>query len=520
MQPSKEFVSAATLLGKRTHEQVEETDKAIDAAAAAAAAAQEHENGAASSETAAMDCEPTSASRHHDDDADDDEHPEDEAELSEETAAAAAAAVAATTSEQEEAESSSAKSAGKIRNNMNAKLHAQNTRSLPSSRKPPLSKLSKTRDDIAKARLLLANSHSGEATQFDPSALAVDGDVVWDGESDPSAHDDQEQEEDQEQVQDQGQEGAAPGKTGAQDDYNEAEQKDNEDEEDLSLDEDAIRAGLSALTDESTTTELVAQAIAKRCSEAVARLPFQTAALHFSASDLREHVRVHAMQFLSLNEVETELIRLAQVGKLGLLPIDTEGATGTTCVRIFWPLDPNAWIKQLPSTPSSSQPLGMVLAPPTLARKTSKPFGLSAEQIAGAKQRKEHIKQSSSQEHVVVPAPAAKPVHEPAQQILELPSDDAPVEAWTKAQAEIVARLATKQELLRKLRLVKHYRETNNLDELQTLIDKWLEKTQTALIEMQKEMPASESLGSLIQQLQLPAAVVGYDVDDEDFVQK
>lgn len=78
-----------------------------------------------------------------------------------------------------------------------------------------------------------------------------------------------------------------------------------------------------------------------------------------------------------------------------------------------------------------------------------------------------------------------------------------------------------KEELLRRLRLVKMYRSKNNLSELQALIVKWRSSTQLMLYELQSAFSADGkkvSLTQLIDTFGLEDQLLHYSRTEEDFV--
>ncbi|BFZ02039.1 hypothetical protein BsWGS_05077 [Bradybaena similaris] len=78
--------------------------------------------------------------------------------------------------------------------------------------------------------------------------------------------------------------------------------------------------------------------------------------------------------------------------------------------------------------------------------------------------------------------------------------------------------LKVKEELLRKLKMVKMYREKNNLTELQKLIDIWRDVSQKALLDLHDlQPPPRPSLTELINHLQIDHDLIHYVAEDEMF---
>ncbi|KFP75734.1 Swi5-dependent recombination DNA repair protein 1, partial [Acanthisitta chloris] len=78
-----------------------------------------------------------------------------------------------------------------------------------------------------------------------------------------------------------------------------------------------------------------------------------------------------------------------------------------------------------------------------------------------------------------------------------------------------------KEELLRRLKMVKMYRSKNNLSELQALIVKWRSSTQLMLYELQSAFSADGkkvSLTQLIDTFGLEDQLLHYSRTEEDFV--
>ncbi|KAK2824394.1 hypothetical protein Q5P01_021569 [Channa striata] len=77
-----------------------------------------------------------------------------------------------------------------------------------------------------------------------------------------------------------------------------------------------------------------------------------------------------------------------------------------------------------------------------------------------------------------------------------------------------------KMETLRRLKMVKMYRSKNDLTQLQTLIDKWRSCAQSALYELQSDVPIDgqkASLSELIDLFGLDDTILHFDRTEEDF---
>uniref|UniRef100_A0A2C9LHM7 Swi5-dependent recombination DNA repair protein 1 homolog n=1 Tax=Biomphalaria glabrata TaxID=6526 RepID=A0A2C9LHM7_BIOGL len=78
--------------------------------------------------------------------------------------------------------------------------------------------------------------------------------------------------------------------------------------------------------------------------------------------------------------------------------------------------------------------------------------------------------------------------------------------------------LKEKNEILRKLKMVKMYREKNNLSELQILINTWRAVSQRALVDLHQLLPhPMPSLTELITNMHIDAELIHYNVEDESF---
>ncbi|XP_056385165.1 swi5-dependent recombination DNA repair protein 1 homolog [Hyla sarda] len=84
----------------------------------------------------------------------------------------------------------------------------------------------------------------------------------------------------------------------------------------------------------------------------------------------------------------------------------------------------------------------------------------------------------------------------------------------------LLKRIQEKEEHLRRLKMVKLYRSKNNLEELQSLIDKWRESSQLLLPEIQKALSTANqkiTLTQLIENCGLDEKLLRYNRAEEDF---
>ncbi|XP_051231558.1 swi5-dependent recombination DNA repair protein 1 homolog [Dicentrarchus labrax] len=103
------------------------------------------------------------------------------------------------------------------------------------------------------------------------------------------------------------------------------------------------------------------------------------------------------------------------------------------------------------------------------------------------------------------------PVPEPAL----LPSKD-----FTQQLDRLRKEVKDKTETLRRLKMVQMYRSKNDLTQLQTLIDKWRSCAQSALYELQSDVPidgGKASLSGLIDLFGLEDGILHFDRREEDF---
>ncbi|KAM9325059.1 swi5-dependent recombination DNA repair protein 1 homolog [Gastrophryne carolinensis] len=85
---------------------------------------------------------------------------------------------------------------------------------------------------------------------------------------------------------------------------------------------------------------------------------------------------------------------------------------------------------------------------------------------------------------------------------------------------KLLKQVEDKEEVLRRLKLVKLYRSKNNLTELQTLIQKWRKSSQLLLFELQTALTTENtkvSLTQLIESCGLDEKLLHYNRTEEDF---
>ncbi|XP_077311373.1 swi5-dependent recombination DNA repair protein 1 homolog [Lithobates pipiens] len=85
---------------------------------------------------------------------------------------------------------------------------------------------------------------------------------------------------------------------------------------------------------------------------------------------------------------------------------------------------------------------------------------------------------------------------------------------------KLLKRVEEKEEILRRLKLVKLYRSKNNLTELQSLLEKWRKGSQLLLYELQTALTTENkkiSLTQLIESYGLDEKLLCYNRTEEDF---
>lgn len=87
-----------------------------------------------------------------------------------------------------------------------------------------------------------------------------------------------------------------------------------------------------------------------------------------------------------------------------------------------------------------------------------------------------------------------------------------------KEREELQRQVAEKEEISRKMKLVKMYRSKNDLDTLQGLIDKWREACQAAILRLYEKHPDPKpSLGEFIDSCRLDKELVRFNEEEEEF---
>lgn len=90
----------------------------------------------------------------------------------------------------------------------------------------------------------------------------------------------------------------------------------------------------------------------------------------------------------------------------------------------------------------------------------------------------------------------------------------------TQQRDQLRKEVKEKSETLRRLKMVQMYRSKNDLNQLQTLIDKWRSSAQAALYELQSELPIDgrkAGLSELIDLFSLDDGILHFDRTEEDF---
>lgn len=93
------------------------------------------------------------------------------------------------------------------------------------------------------------------------------------------------------------------------------------------------------------------------------------------------------------------------------------------------------------------------------------------------------------------------------------------IQQMAKELEDMKGALATKEELLRRLRMVSSYRSKNNLEELQKLIFKWRSACQSLLCDLQQEATSDKdySLGQIIAGMGLDPDLLQYNSTEDCF---
>ncbi|XP_072178045.1 swi5-dependent recombination DNA repair protein 1 homolog [Diadema setosum] len=107
---------------------------------------------------------------------------------------------------------------------------------------------------------------------------------------------------------------------------------------------------------------------------------------------------------------------------------------------------------------------------------------------------------------------------------MEQPEGDAQMESSSvvkqaiSVRKELQRRVAEKEDICRKLRMVKMYRAKNDLNALQELIDMWREACQSAIVRLYEKHPDPKpSLGDFISGCRLDKDLINFNDDEETF---
>ncbi|XP_031694969.1 swi5-dependent recombination DNA repair protein 1 homolog [Anarrhichthys ocellatus] len=99
-------------------------------------------------------------------------------------------------------------------------------------------------------------------------------------------------------------------------------------------------------------------------------------------------------------------------------------------------------------------------------------------------------------------------------------STQPPSKDFTQQRDQLRKAVKDKMETLRRLKMVKMYRNKNDLTQLQTLIDKWRSCAQAALYELQSDVIVEgqkASLSEVIDLFGLEDGILHFDRTEEDF---
>ncbi|XP_018424574.1 PREDICTED: swi5-dependent recombination DNA repair protein 1 homolog [Nanorana parkeri] len=91
---------------------------------------------------------------------------------------------------------------------------------------------------------------------------------------------------------------------------------------------------------------------------------------------------------------------------------------------------------------------------------------------------------------------------------------------FLQEKRRLLKRIEEKEEILRRVKMVKLYRSKNNLTELQSLIEKWRKGSQLVLYELQTALTTENkkiSLTHLIESYGLDEKLLHYNRTEEDF---
>lgn len=98
-------------------------------------------------------------------------------------------------------------------------------------------------------------------------------------------------------------------------------------------------------------------------------------------------------------------------------------------------------------------------------------------------------------------------------------NENLPKQALSEEKTKLLKQVEEKEDLLRRLKLVKMYRSKNDLSELQSLITKWRRCSQLLLYELQSAASEKKlSLTQLIDHYGLDDQLLHYNRSEEEFV--
>ncbi|XP_067134974.1 swi5-dependent recombination DNA repair protein 1 homolog [Centruroides vittatus] len=137
---------------------------------------------------------------------------------------------------------------------------------------------------------------------------------------------------------------------------------------------------------------------------------------------------------------------------------------------------------------------------------------------------------SDNEDNAVASANIKLPVTETISNKEETRKHNIPIpsrnENFTNSESDLILelkllkdRVSKKEEILRKLNMVKTYHTKNNLTKLTELIEKWRNVAQDSLKELQTKLPGpQQNLNKLVCDLQIDHKLIKYDFDEEDFI--
>ncbi|XP_066931393.1 swi5-dependent recombination DNA repair protein 1 homolog [Clytia hemisphaerica] len=111
-----------------------------------------------------------------------------------------------------------------------------------------------------------------------------------------------------------------------------------------------------------------------------------------------------------------------------------------------------------------------------------------------------------------------KPQSEESEALSERFNEDEQVKILKKEKEILKKQVEEKEEMIRKLKMVKMYRNKHNLEELDNLIHKWRDVAQEASQQLYDAFnePKPE-MGEFLNQLHIQHDMIGFDADTECF---